>query len=347
METETGLEAGTSGGFAEAEGWFFNRDLGVWGYAFGEGNARTDNRSCTDDGVAAEDGCIRVDHDAFFDRGMPFLGADQIAVFVLGKTECSQGDTLIDLDVGGDVGGFTDDDTGAVIDEEGVADPSTGVNIDPGSGVGPFGEHSGDVRDFEQIKLVGDTMGGDRFEPGVAEDDFIKVVRGGVAIVGGLNVERQELPDARQAIEELEGLGLAERFIVNLGTFSAFGLAALSLIVTERTSDLLSQLVVQAVDQVANVVEDVSEMEILATSIAGEDDFLEIAGDINDGIVAGKGAVSQVMNLSDLSECVDDALGQFPKFFLASKIGSHCEGLLPKYSGGGGQTLSESESESD
>ena len=69
-------------------------------------------------GVAAEDGGVRGDHDTFFDGGVPFLRADQIAVFVLGKTECSQGDALIDLDIGGNVGGFTDDDTGTVIDKE-------------------------------------------------------------------------------------------------------------------------------------------------------------------------------------------------------------------------------------
>ena len=118
METETGLDADYSGGFAEAEGRFFDRDLGVWGYAFGERNARTYDRAGTDDGVAAEDGGVRVDHDTFFDGGVPFLRADQIAVFVLGKTECSQGDALIDLDIGGNVGGFTDDDTGTVIDKE-------------------------------------------------------------------------------------------------------------------------------------------------------------------------------------------------------------------------------------
>ena len=87
-----------------------------------------------------------------------------------------------------DGGGFADDDAGAVVDEEMRADARAGMEIAAGAFVGIFGEHARQQRNAEPVKLVRETLHGDREHAGVGEDDLLEAAGGGIAAVGGVDV---------------------------------------------------------------------------------------------------------------------------------------------------------------
>ena len=64
-----------------------------------------------------------------------------------------------------------------------------------------------------------------------------------------------------------------------------------AVVVPERPGELLREPVVQAVDQIAHVIDDVAEVQILPLPVAGIDDLLEIVGDLDDGVGAGERAM--------------------------------------------------------
>ena len=61
-----------------------------------------------------------------------------------GERSSDERNALIHFDMGTDYRGFADDHASAMIDKEMRADMGAGVDIDPGSRVGPFGHDSGD-----------------------------------------------------------------------------------------------------------------------------------------------------------------------------------------------------------
>ena len=80
--------------------------------------------------------------------------------------------------------------------------------------VGPFGHHPRDERHLELVQDVGQAIDGDRLQARIAEDHFVEVLDGRIAVVGGLHVERQHLAQLGKLLEELDRLGLAEGFEV-------------------------------------------------------------------------------------------------------------------------------------
>jgi len=94
-------------------------------------------------GLAAENGSTCINGDIVFHRGVTlFVGQSLTAA----GGKCTQCDTLIDLDVIADGSGFTDYDTGTVVNEEAFADSRTGVDVNAGLAVGIFGHHAGQIR---------------------------------------------------------------------------------------------------------------------------------------------------------------------------------------------------------
>ena len=62
----------------------------------------------------------------------------------------------------------------------------------------------------------------------------------------------------------------------------------------------------QAVDQVAHMVGDIPEMQVLPAPVAGIKDLPQVRQDVDDLAIAGQGGVAQVMNRAALFVRLDD-----------------------------------------
>ena len=96
------------------------------------------------------------------------------------------------------------------------------------------------------------------------------------------------------------------------GRFSPF--AAGLAVVAEGAGDLLGQPVVQAVDQLADVVRNVAPIQILPPAVAGVEDLPQIAQDVDDFAIARQRAMAEVVDRAALSyvstiRCVIEASG--------------------------------------
>ena len=84
-----------------------------------------------------------------------------------------------------------------------------------------------------QVELVRDAVHHDGAHAGVAEDDLLAAVRGGVALKGGLGVLQEQVLKTRQLGQELRG---------DLGCLRVGGLVGEAHVVVEqRAADLLAQ----------------------------------------------------------------------------------------------------------
>src|SRR5437867_4167643 len=88
-------------------------------YARGQKHVRPNRASFADDGVAAHDGCSRVDRHMVLDRGVPLLSSELLAG---GKRTRNQSHTLIHLHMAADDAGFTDNCPCAMVHEKVRAD---------------------------------------------------------------------------------------------------------------------------------------------------------------------------------------------------------------------------------
>ena len=114
----------------DAELRLLHDDRGVRLDGGGEPDAAADDAVVADDRFAAEDGRVGVDHHAVFNRWVPLVAADQVAVVIGGKAEGPQRHALINLDVIADFARLANHHAGAVVDEEVIADGRAGVNVD-------------------------------------------------------------------------------------------------------------------------------------------------------------------------------------------------------------------------
>ena len=76
-------------------------------------------------------------------------------------------------------------------------------------------------------------------------------------------------------------------------------------------ADLHGELIVQAIDQVTDMVGHVAEMEILSPPIAGIEDLFEVFACRHHRIAVGQRAVAEVMNHWRLVVGRHDPPGQF------------------------------------
>ena len=97
---------------------------------------------------------------------------------------------------------------------------------------------------------MGQAIDRHRFEARIAEDHFVEVPHRRVAVERRLHVERQRLPQLGKLFEKLDRFGLPEGFEILLVVAHFAGAG----VVPQGPADLLRQLVVQPVDQLADVV---------------------------------------------------------------------------------------------
>ena len=79
----------------------------------------------------------------------------------------------------------------------------------------------------------------------------------------------------------------------------------------------------QAVDQVADVIADIAEVEVLAAPVAGEEDLAEVRQDLDDLAVAGQRRMPEMVRPAALLIRPDDPLGQRGQRLLEPNVGRH------------------------
>ena len=107
-------------------------------------------------------------------------------------------------------------------------------------------------------------------------------------------------------------------------------------IVPQGPGDLLGELVVQAVDQVADVVFDVADVQVLPPPVTGKENVHQVRQDMDDGIPAWQRPMPEVMDVAALGIGGDQRLGDLRQSFLQANVGGHVSGSLR-----GGSVLNE------
>ena len=94
-------------------------------------------------------------------------------------------------------------------------------------------------------------------------------------------------------------------------------------VVPQGPGDLMGEPVVEAVDQVADVVADVPHVEVLAAAEARVEDLAEVGQDLDDLAIAGQGRMAEVVDPAALLVRPDDPLGELGQRLLEPKVGGH------------------------
>ena len=103
----------------------------------GDPGIATNDTVMSDDRISTQDSCARIDNRMVSDGRMPFA-----LCFFLARVQRTDRNTLVNFYLFSDHGSFSDNDTGAVIDEEGLSNAGAGVNIDTRLTVGMLGEQA-------------------------------------------------------------------------------------------------------------------------------------------------------------------------------------------------------------
>jgi hypothetical protein len=207
-----------------------------------------------------------------------------------------------------------------VIDEEMVPDGGAGVDIDPRLAVDPFGQHPRDQGNTQFVHDVRDAVDRDRFQSRIAEDHFIQTAARGVAVEGRLHVQGQDLPQVGKLLQHRNGDPLALGLEINV--FDRVGPLP-GCLVAQRAGKLRGQLVVQAVDQVADVIGNVSQVQPLAPPIAGIHDLLEVFGRFDHHLVIGQRKMAQVVDGTRFRIGAHQPVGQVRKLLFQAEVGGH------------------------
>ena len=79
----------------------------------------------------------------------------------------------------------------------------------------------------------------------------------------------------------------------------------------ECAGDLFGQRIEDRVDQVAGVINDVADVQILSASVAGIQHLGQVEQNLNDRLAAGERRMAEVIDRADLLIGLDDLIGQF------------------------------------
>ena len=96
-----------------------------------------------------------------------------------------------------------------------------------------------------------------------------------------------------------------------------------AVLVLQGAGDLPRELVVQAIDQVADVIRHVADVQPFAAAIAGIENLLEILQAADDLVVVRQRAVAEVVDRAGRFVAGDDPVGQPRKLLFEANVGSH------------------------
>lgn len=188
----------------------FNSQLGPFdcnsragGYRLRQPDAGADNAVFAYNRLSAQDCRVGVDNDVVFDGWMSFNAADEVAFFVRWEAQRAERNALIQLDPVPDVARLPDNDAGAVVDKERLANRRAGVNVDSRFAVRPFRHHTRNQRDAQDVKLVSDSINCNRLDSRIAEHRLVVGLARRIALVRRLNVQHKFAPNLRKPTQKL------------------------------------------------------------------------------------------------------------------------------------------------
>ena len=126
------------------------------------------------------------------------------------KTQCAQGDALIEFYPFADVGRLADNHARAVIDEKILADIRAGMDVDARLAVRPLGHHARYERHGKLVQQMGQPVNGDGLQARIAENHFVQRLAGRIAGISGLDVHCQNFAKVGQLLQKSHGLCLAD-----------------------------------------------------------------------------------------------------------------------------------------
>ncbi len=126
------------------------------------------------DGDVTQDFGTRTDNGTALDRRVAFPG---------NEADTAQSDPLVDDDVVFDNRRFTDDDTGAVVDEDPAADGSTGVDIDIGQKLAEAHQNTCGTFEVASVEGIGDPVPGNGPDARIVEKEFDARMDGGIVSI--------------------------------------------------------------------------------------------------------------------------------------------------------------------
>ena len=247
---------------------------------------------------------------------MALRAANQRTIAVGLEAQGAERHPLIHLHVVADVAGFADHHAGAVVDEKAVTNGRARMDVDAGLRVGGLGHHPRNVRHAELQQHIGEAIDRDRLEAGVAKNNLMVTAGRRVAAKSGGHIQVERLADGGQSLEELDRLDLGERLVIDVRGLLAH-------VVPQGPGDLRRQLVVQGIDQAADVVLDIADMEILPATETGVDDLIKIADDVHDAFAAGQRLMPEMIDPTALGVAGHQGFGDLGESFLDTQIGSH------------------------
>ena len=126
-------------------------DAGVGRDGLDEPDAAADLGVVADRRLAAEDRRVRVDDHVVLDVRMALEALHERSIVVLREGEASERHALVEPHVASDDRRLPDDDAGAVVYEEPLADRRARMDVDAGLGVGELGHDAREDRDLELV----------------------------------------------------------------------------------------------------------------------------------------------------------------------------------------------------
>ena len=162
------------------------------------------------------------------------------------------------------------------------------------------------------MKLVGEAVDGDGEEAGVAEDDFVVALGGGVALEGGPHVLGQGAPQVGQLPHEADGVFLAPFLAVGAGQVVAQAFVA------DGQGDLLGQDLEEGHGLLAEIVAQVDLVQPFADEIAGVEEAAGPVDDVDHRFPGRDGfrahVVEAVLPPAGAHQLIDDVRDGLPEF---------------------------------
>ncbi|MDT4955045.1 MAG: hypothetical protein QOJ02_3183 [Acidobacteriota bacterium] len=177
-----------------------------------EPDVAADDAPATDDGLAAQDGCARINHNVILNRRVSLGVAHQTPRRIFVERERAERDALVDFDIVADDGCAADDYSRAVIYKEARADLRARMNVYPCAVMRVLGHDAWYQGHAHRVQLVREAIDHHGVDARIAEDDLVQAGRRRVALVSSLNVSRQQLAQARQLGQESCGAIACFRF---------------------------------------------------------------------------------------------------------------------------------------
>ena len=159
----------------------------------------------------------------------------------------------------------------------------------------------------------------DRPHPRIAEDDLVKTLGGGVAVVSGLEVQLQHLADLRQLLQKRHRL--PGGFVLAV---TAFGVLLCDLArVPDAQKHLLGELRVDPVEETFEVAADRLPGQVLPADVPGENQLVEMTDDLPDGITGRQGRPVDVVQLRVLLIRLGQGLDRFGEVLFRILLFAH------------------------